>query len=52
MSDSELPAVPEKLRRWLEWTLEVEASDLHLVVGYPPSGSDARSPHSVVGGHH
>jgi twitching motility protein PilT len=36
MSDSELPTVPEKLRRWLEWTLEVEASDLHLVVGYPP----------------
>jgi twitching motility protein PilT len=28
--------VPEKLYRWLEWALQVEASDLHLVVGYPP----------------
>src|SRR5579872_3832666 len=36
MTESEPPPVPEKLRRWLEWTLQVEASDLHLIVGYPP----------------
>jgi twitching motility protein PilT len=36
MSESDLPVVPEKLQGWLEWTLEVEASDLHLVVGYAP----------------
>ncbi len=29
-------AVPEPLRRWLEWTVQAEASDLHLVPGYPP----------------
>jgi len=28
--------VPELLRRWLEWTVQVEASDLHLVAGHPP----------------
>jgi twitching motility protein PilT len=28
--------VPEKLRRWLEWAVQVGASDLHLIVGYPP----------------
>jgi twitching motility protein PilT len=32
MSDS----IPEKLRRWLEWAVQVGASDLHLIVGYPP----------------
>src|SRR5688572_28010236 len=26
----------EKLRRWLEWAVQVGASDLHLAVGYPP----------------
>jgi twitching motility protein PilT len=36
MNDSEPIAVPDKLRRWLEWAIEVEASDLHLIVGYPP----------------
>ena len=36
MSDPVLPAVPEKLRRWLEWAVQVGASDLHLIVGYPP----------------
>jgi twitching motility protein PilT len=29
-------SVPEALRRWLEWTVQVEASDLHLVAGHPP----------------
>jgi twitching motility protein PilT len=36
MSDPTPPAVPEKLRRWLEWAVQVGASDLHLIVGYPP----------------
>ncbi|HEV3384477.1 MAG TPA: PilT/PilU family type 4a pilus ATPase [Gemmata sp.] len=36
MTDTEPPPVPEKLRRWLEWAIQVEASDLHLIVGYPP----------------
>jgi twitching motility protein PilT len=38
MSDliSATPAIPEKLRRWLEWAVQVGASDLHLIVGYPP----------------
>jgi len=30
------PTVPEKLRRWLEWAVQVGASDLHLFVGHPP----------------
>ncbi len=30
------PAVPEKFRRWLEWAVQIGASDLHLIVGYPP----------------
>jgi twitching motility protein PilT len=30
------PAVPDRLRRWLEWAVQGGASDLHLVVGYPP----------------
>jgi twitching motility protein PilT len=29
-------AVPEKFRRWLEWAVQVGASDLHIIVGYPP----------------
>ncbi len=29
-------AVPEKMYRWLEWAVQVGASDLHLVVGHPP----------------
>ena len=36
MTHSEMPPVPEKLRRWLEWAVQVGASDLHLIVGYPP----------------
>ena len=28
--------VAEKLRRWLEWAVQVGASDLHVVVGHPP----------------
>lgn len=37
MSDPhEPPPVPAKLRRWLEWAVQVGASDLHLVVGHPP----------------
>ena len=37
MSDPhEPPPVPAKLRRWLEWAVQVGASDLHLIVGYPP----------------
>lgn len=37
MSHSSGPAaVPEKLYRWLEWAVQVGASDLHLVVGHPP----------------
>jgi twitching motility protein PilT len=30
------PAVPDKLREWLTRAVEAGASDLHLVVGYPP----------------
>jgi twitching motility protein PilT len=33
---ADTPAVPEKFRRWLEWAVQVGASDLHLIVGYPP----------------
>lgn len=36
MGESPPPAVPEKLRRWLEWAVQVGASDLHLTVGHPP----------------
>ena len=28
--------IAEKLRRWLEWAVQVGASDLHVVVGHPP----------------
>jgi twitching motility protein PilT len=37
MSETEPVAVPEKLRGWLEWAVQVEASDLHLIPGYPPT---------------
>ena len=30
------PPTPEKLRRWLELAVRGGASDLHLIVGYPP----------------
>ncbi|MCI0703522.1 MAG: PilT/PilU family type 4a pilus ATPase [Planctomycetia bacterium] len=30
------PPIAEKLRRWLEWAVQVGASDLHVVVGHPP----------------
>lgn len=36
MADPNPVGVPEKLRRWLEWAVQVGASDLHLIVGYPP----------------
>ncbi len=36
MTEPELAAVPDKLRRWLEWAIQIEGSDLHLIVGYPP----------------
>jgi twitching motility protein PilT len=28
--------IPEKLRQWLDRAVAAEASDLHLIVGYPP----------------
>lgn len=28
--------IAEKLRQWLEWAVQTGASDLHVVVGYPP----------------
>jgi twitching motility protein PilT len=28
--------IAEKLLRWLEWTVESHASDLHIVAGHPP----------------
>ncbi|MBA4190751.1 MAG: type IV pili twitching motility protein PilT [Planctomycetaceae bacterium] len=31
------PVVHEKLRRWLEWAVQVGASDLHVIVGHPPT---------------
>jgi twitching motility protein PilT len=38
MSDrsAEAPPFPEKLRAWLRRAVEAGASDLHLIVGYPP----------------
>jgi twitching motility protein PilT len=33
---SPMPAVPEKLREWLSRAVEVGASDLHVIPGYPP----------------
>ena len=35
MSD-EAPFIAERLRQWLEWTVQAGASDLHVVVGHPP----------------
>src|SRR5262245_4962621 len=35
MSDSQ-PDLPESLRNWLEHAVRRGASDLHLIVGYPP----------------
>jgi twitching motility protein PilT len=32
----ELAPVPEKLRAWLNHTINAGASDLHLIAGYPP----------------
>jgi twitching motility protein PilT len=32
----EPPPLADKLLRWLEWAVQAEASDLHVVVGYPP----------------
>jgi twitching motility protein PilT len=34
--NQETPPVPEKLRGWLGRAVEKGASDLHLIVGYPP----------------
>lgn len=31
-----LPGLPEKLQRWLSQTIAADASDLHLIAGYPP----------------
>src|SRR5437588_6540589 len=36
MSDSTMPPIPDKLRRWLELAVQGGASDLHLIAGYPP----------------
>jgi twitching motility protein PilT len=36
MTNQESSAVPEKLRAWLSRAIEVGASDLHLIAGYPP----------------
>src|SRR5437762_3288524 len=32
----EAAPVADKLREWLGWAVEADASDLHLIVGYPP----------------
>jgi twitching motility protein PilT len=32
----EAPSIPEKLRAWLSRAVRAGASDLHLIVGYPP----------------
>lgn len=34
--DHDAPSVPEQIREWLLYAIEVGASDLHLIVGYPP----------------
>ena len=34
--DNEAPPVPEQIREWLWHAIEAGASDLHLIVGYPP----------------
>jgi twitching motility protein PilT len=33
---SDPPPIAEKLREWLAWAVQCEASDLHIVVGHPP----------------
>src|SRR5580693_2186396 len=35
-TNRELLSVPERLRGWLTRAVEAGASDLHLIVGYPP----------------
>jgi twitching motility protein PilT len=35
-SNHEAPPVPQKLREWLSRAADTGASDLHLIVGYPP----------------
>ena len=32
----EVPSVPDRLRAWLNHALDTGASDLHLIIGYPP----------------
>src|SRR5262245_23693996 len=32
----EAPPVPDKLQEWLRRAVDAGASDLHLIVGYPP----------------
>lgn len=34
--DSHEPTVPDQIREWLRHAIEAGASDLHLIVGYPP----------------
>ena len=34
--DAEAPTVPDQIREWLRCAIEAGASDLHLIVGYPP----------------
>jgi twitching motility protein PilT len=36
MPETDLPPVPEKLRAWLATAVQVGASDVHLIIGYPP----------------
>lgn len=36
MSTTDSPPLADKLRRWLEWSVQAGASDLHVVVGHPP----------------
>jgi twitching motility protein PilT len=36
MTSAPPPLVPEKLRRWLDLAVQGQASDLHLIAGYPP----------------
>ncbi len=34
--DHDAPSVPDQIREWLRRAIEAGASDLHLIVGYPP----------------
>ena len=34
--NQEAPAISEKVRGWLTEAVEADASDLHLIAGYPP----------------